>query len=283
MTEMQNAQSIVKALGGRWCGRYGMARCPAHDDQQPSLKVSDNARRLDGIDLHCFRGCDWKDIKAELQRRGLLESEPSRWLRTAQATPARVIVPADDDAAQRARVERAIELWRQSKPLIGTLGHRYFTRHRELAIDCLNLDHVIRWHVGMCAVIALMTDPVTNAPTGIHRTFLNTDGSKRERKMLGRQGVLRLSPDEDVLEGLGICEGVETGLRILLDGWSPIWCATSAGGIERLPTLGGIEALTIFTDDDGAGMSAARACSERWTAADREVRLAQVKDAFNGI
>ena len=37
---------------------------------------------------------------------------------------------------------------------------------------------------------------------------------------------------------------------ILLDGWTPVWCVCNAGGIERFPVLSGIEALTIFVDDD---------------------------------
>ena len=101
--------------------------------------------------------------------------------------------------------------------------------------------------------------------------------------MLGHQGVVRLSPDEDVLEGLGICEGLETSLCTLLDGWAPVWCVCNAGGIERFPVLSGIEALTIFVDDDETetGINAAHSCAERWTEADREVRLARTKDAFD--
>ena len=87
--------------------------------------------------------------------------------------------------------------------------------------------------------------------------------------MLGSQGVVRVSPDEDVTHGLGIAEGVEDALAILASGWEPVWAATSAGMIERFPVLPGIECLTIFADNDGAGVTAAQACAERW--ADREV------------
>ena len=64
-----------------------------------------------------------------------------------------------------------------------------------------------------------MRDPVTDRPTGIHRTYLAADASKIERRMLGRAGCIKLSPDEDVTLGLGICEGLEDGLSILLSGW----------------------------------------------------------------
>jgi hypothetical protein len=65
---MTGARTITEALGGRWCGSYGIVRCPAHDDREPSLKIKDDARNSDGIDVHCFSGCSWQDVKVELQR-----------------------------------------------------------------------------------------------------------------------------------------------------------------------------------------------------------------------
>lgn len=159
-------------------------------------------------------------------------------------------------------------------PLVGTLAVRYFVEYRRLDITPLDLDHSLRWHVGIRAVVALMTDPVSNEPIGIHRTFLDADGAKLQRKMLGRQGVVRLSPDEEVTMGLGITEGVEDGLAVLLSGWAPVWAATSAGAIARFPLLAGIEALTIFSDADSAGMQSAATCRDRWLSAGREVAIA---------
>jgi hypothetical protein len=70
---MMDARTITKTLGGRWYGAYGLARCPAHCDREPSLKVRDDPRKNDGIDLHCFAGCTWQDVKAELTRQGLID------------------------------------------------------------------------------------------------------------------------------------------------------------------------------------------------------------------
>jgi hypothetical protein len=42
--------------------------------------------------------------------------------------------------------------------------------------------------------------------------------------------------------------------------------------------VSGIEALTIFQDEDEAGTKAATACAEVWAEAGREVRFASVKD-----
>jgi hypothetical protein len=65
--------------------------------------------------------------------------------------------------------------------------------------------------------------------------------------------------------GLGVCEGLETGLAIMqrLD-WRPVWTATCAGAIATFPVLPGIESLTIFADCDSAGMRAAETCARRW-------------------
>ena len=74
---MRCARAITKALGGKWQGRYGLCRCPVHADSTPSLKISDSDHR--GIDVHCFAGCDWKDIKNELGDR-VCSAATFRWI-----------------------------------------------------------------------------------------------------------------------------------------------------------------------------------------------------------
>ncbi len=177
----------------------------------------------------------------------------------------------DDDVAHR--TVAALRIWRGSVPLKGTLGERYFIGQRKLAIDDLPLDHALRWNSQAGAVIALMTDAETGEPVGVHRTFLDSAGVKRERKMLGQQGVVRLSPEDAVSTGLGIAEGIEDALAVLLSGWSPVWAATSAGALARLPVLGGIETLTLFADADEPGLQAASACCDSWRRADREAMI----------
>lgn len=154
-----------------------------------------------------------------------------------------------------------------------TPAHRYLEK-RGLSVDRLDLGHCLRWNMRIGAIVAKMVDPVTGNPSGVHRTFINPDGLKRERKMLGRKGVICLSPFEDVTQGLGLVEGVEDGLAVLLSGWSPIWCACDAGNLAKFPVLAGIDCLTIFADADSPGMSAAEPCAERWNAAGREARIA---------
>jgi hypothetical protein len=175
------------------------------------------------------------------------------------------------------RIKAAMRIWRETVRIGGTLAEHYLVEHRKLDVGRLTLDHALRWHGRKQAVIALMTDPVTGEPIGVHRTFLDAHGAKIERKMLGRQGVVRLSPDDSVTTGLGMAEGVEDGIAVLLSGWSPIWVATSAGALARFPVLPGIEALTLFADADEAGIRAAKSCAKKWRAAGREVCLVHGK------
>jgi putative DNA primase/helicase len=125
-----------------------------------------------------------------------------------------------------------------------------------------------------------MTHAVTGEPRAVHRTALKPDGNGKAdvqgfgsaKKMLGpcRGCVIRLSPDDQVLEGLGLTEGIEDGLSIISMGWRPIWVCGSAGAIKTFPVLPGIEALTIFGDPDIGGFENARVCQTRWQEAGRE-------------
>jgi hypothetical protein len=238
---MSLARLITVTMGGTWHGHYGMIKCPCHPDNNPSLQINDDHTKSHGLAVHCHAGCPWEDIKDELCRRGLLNGEAKQ--------PRKAPQQQRHDDSEAHRVEYALTLWAETVSLPDTRGWRYFTEQRGLDLTRLgNFDHVLRWHRQIGAVVALMTDPVINKPTGIHRTILNPDGTKRERKMLGKAGVIRLSPDEDVLEGLGLTEGIEDGLAALLWGFAPVWAAASAWGISSFPVLSGIESLTIFAD-----------------------------------
>ena len=143
-----------------------------------------------------------------------------------------------------------------------------------------DLSHALRWLGGdLNAIVALMTEVATGLPCGAQRIFVSpNDGTKLRKWMLGNAGAIRLSLDQDVTLGLGICEGVEDALTALQGGWSPMWAAGSAGAIAKFPVLDGIEALTIFLNDNAVGIKAAEQCAMRWHGAGREVYLASLKD-----
>jgi putative DNA primase/helicase len=262
---------VARALGGKVIGRDTVrAPGPGHSRADDSLVVWLDAGAPEGFRTFSHAGDDWRvcchHVRAAL---GI----PSRTPDKAVRFWSRPIEAHADNGADR--IARAIAWWQKSSPLPGTMGERYLVERRHLPIDKLgdDLSHVLRWHAGRKCIVALMTDPVKGMPTGVHRTFLANDGSKIDRRMLGRQGIVRLSPDDDVTLALGLTEGVEDGVAVMLTGWAPVWAATSAGAIARFPALGGIEALTLFADADTAGITAATVCAARWHGADRQAEI----------
>jgi putative DNA primase/helicase len=61
------AESIAHALDARRSGSCWMAKCPAHDDRNPSLSI----READGKVLpHCHAGCRQRDVIDALKAKG---------------------------------------------------------------------------------------------------------------------------------------------------------------------------------------------------------------------
>ncbi|MFL1461347.1 toprim domain-containing protein [Roseococcus sp. DSY-14] len=191
--------------------------------------------------------------------------------------------PARPPAPPRTTLELARRIWGECSAAAGTPVETY------LAARGLRLEPGVplRFHPRcprdkaerLPAMVALMTSPETGEPCGVHRTFLEPHGRDRLRDwggklFLGSAGCIRLSPDDDVTVGLGIAEGIETGLAVMQGfGWRPMWAAGSAGAIARFPLLPGVECISVFADTGQAGMNAARACCTRWADAGREALL----------
>ena len=170
-----------------------------------------------------------------------------------------------------------------------------------LIADILERVDAIGWHPsvlfreqghpldgkGLGCIVGVMTDPVTAKPTGaISRTYLYEGLKVGKAKTLGSPvGIVRLSADEDVVEGLCLAEGLETCLGAMAKGFRPCWSTGSAGVMAAFPVLAGVETLTVFADNDasGTGLRAANEAAARWRAAGREthVYLRQILGDFN--
>jgi hypothetical protein len=198
---------------------------------------------------------------------------------------------AKNSRASRSKI--AERIWREAVPPVGTPVQTYLATARCLPLpsDVLDAD-CIRFHtscpfqlrsgklVYVPAMIALMRCVSTNQPKAIHRTALRLDGSGKAdfpehddpKRMLGPASgtAIKLTRNEDVLEGLGIAEGIEDGLTVITAECRPVWVCGSAGAIKTFPVLLGIEALTIFGDPDRRGFNDARVCQRRWQSAGRE-------------
>jgi hypothetical protein len=225
--------------------------------------VVDLVQHLDGV-----------DFKTAVQTLG---GDETRLIRPAP----KVTVPQDDAA----NTARALALWEERSPIDGTLAEEYLRRrHLELPAD----DEALRYY-SPCpfgtgtypCLLALFRDIVTNGPRAIHRIALAPGGILVAKRMLGRVGgcAVKLDADADVEHGLAVGEGIETMIAARMRGFRPGWALGSAGTLKTFPVLDGVDALTIIVDNDApdrngrqAGQEAAVECSQRWTAAGREVR-----------
>jgi putative DNA primase/helicase len=267
-------------------------RYRGRDGGAEALRVFvDGPKRGGWTDFHADAGGDALAFVAHLRRVPLHEAIfwARGWLgeeRAHRDTAPRLDRPRPPPETQReppATLDAARRIWRECVAAEGTLAETY------LAARGLQLEPgaPLRFHPAcprgeaerLPAMVALMSDPATGTPCGLHRTFLEADGrdrlrDRKGRAMLGRAGVVRLVPDTEVTAGLGLAEGIETALAVMQGfAWRPVWAATSAGALSGFPVLPSVEALTIWADPDGAGLDAAETCAARWVAAGREARI----------
>ncbi|QVL47012.1 MAG: toprim domain-containing protein [Thiocapsa sp.] len=165
--------------------------------------------------------------------------------------------------------------------------------HEGLAIRKLRFHPGLPyWHNGRRtgsypAMIAPVTSPKGELIT-LHRTYLTEDGRKAAvaapRKLMAYPEDLRLAGSAIRLEkagaALGITEGIETALAVMLMTGEPAWAATSAGMLERFEPPTDVIALTIWADRDrsGTGERSARILADRMSAhgLTAEVRLPEM-------
>lgn len=250
MTEdiQQQGKAVVEALGGRWTGRAGMCRCPAHADTTPSLSIRLGRTRLL---LHCFAGCRSDEVLRSLLGSGLLRG-------SAGSTAAVLPEPRRGDA------EAARALWTAAGLLAGTPAELWL-RRRGLPTD----SPALRYHpavprgprrtgVVRPALLAAVED--SRGLTGIQRSFFRPDGTgvlvADGRRALGRYGggAVRLHPPCPVL---GLAEGVETALAASTLFGVPCWAMLGSARLTHAELPAVVTRLLIFADNDPAGRRAA--------------------------
>ena len=281
MRPVSLARDLTKALGGRWKGGYGEASCPVpghgqgRGDQDPSLSIYD---RDDGVWVCCFGHCDWRDVREELRRRGLLsEGAHYRPLRP----PTSPVVNEDRERNQG----RAIAIWRASRAATGTLAEEYLRRRgitMALPPSIRFLDQ--HWHKESRRQWPTMVAGVQNAEgrlCAIHRTWLAIDGSGKapvppnsEKKSLGPVGggAVRLAL---AAETVALAEGVEDALAILQMTGTPAWAVIGTSGFISVELPHHIRRVILAPDGDEAGEKIIDPAAQRLVRAGIEVRVAR--------
>src|SRR3546814_4029509 len=111
----EQADRIVRQLGGKWQGDFAMCRCPAHADGKASLSIRVGER---AVLFHCFAGCTADAIMSALRT-------------------GKILAPANHDPGQRQDSKTdlnklALAVWRHAEPFAGTLADRYLREGRSI-------------------------------------------------------------------------------------------------------------------------------------------------------
>ena len=199
----EQADRIVRQLGGKWQGDFAMCRCPAHADGKVSLSIRVGER---AVLFHCFAGCTADAIMSALRT-------------------GKILAPANHDPGQRQDSKTdlnklALAVWRHAEPFAGTLADRYLREGRSIVPDGINARFDPRCQCGAGAAKAfapaLIVPIEENAGVvAIHRTFLRPDGRWKAdmdepKRMLGNPGVGAVRWGGVPLDGiLRLAEGVE--------------------------------------------------------------------------
>lgn len=277
---------LARALGGRRCGAGFLARCPAHEDREPSLSLG--LGRDGRLLARCMAGCGFGAIRAELVRRGLLADrwsgpppDPIAILRARHEARERA------EAAEAERIARARGVWARCRPIRPGGPADCYLRSRGLApADGSSWPATIREAAdreGPVLVAALARWP-SREVVAVQITRLAADGRKRAgadpvRVTLGvaRGAACRLrpwSPGRPIV----LAEGLEDGLAVALaDPDVAPWACLGARNAARIALPESAEVI-LALDTDDAGRRAAAEAARELAARGHLVRTARLPD-----
>ena len=272
------AEDIARVLNGRRSGSGWLCRCPAHDDHNPSLSITER----DGKTLvKCWGGCEQGAVIDALKRKGVWASKAfsASWERK----------PSSKSTAGPDRVRDPMKPWRNALAFrTASAAHRYLanrgieiTASETLSLRCSSDQW--HWptqsrHPALLARVAL----ADGSDLTSHMTFLTHDGHKAalgDKTRLFAAGGKTAgggvwfgvpSPESEFLIGEGI-ESTLSGMRIF--DCQAGCAALSANGIRALILPTAARRARIFADNDvlGQGVVAARDAARRWIIEGRAV------------
>ena len=206
--------------------------------------------------LQALRGSDFNTVLCEVERTlGMLPS----------------VSAARDDAPAPERMKKLVQrIWDEARPLaIGDEVDRYL---KGRGLTLATYPTAIRCHPALGyfqkdgaakprkiaeypAMLACVRSAGGDAVT-LHRTYLQ-DSRKLmapdAKKVLcaGFSGAaVRLGEPGDEL---ALCEGIETGIAVMLATGKPVWSALSAGNLEKVVVPESVRQVCIYADNDADG------------------------------
>jgi hypothetical protein len=274
------------------CSECGPFKRMSRNQRKPVMRVYRIEPGFAGY--HCAR-CG---VKGAARDRNSTPPDPVKVAKVRAAAVER------DRVLKVERLSKALWLWSNRKPVIGSIAEHYLRDIRGYGgpvpatlgflpargeyppamIAAFGLAHEVE-----PGVIAI----ADRAVTGVHLTRLKSDGSgkatfedpdEHAKIMIGHSAgsPIVLAPPNDLL-GLAITEGIEDGLSVHEDIGLGTWAAGSA---SRMPALARvvpsyIDCTTVIADDDGDGRRSAAELADSIHARSMDARaiIVMAKDA----
>ena len=254
--EIFSAESIANRLQKcRQNGNGWLTCCPAHDDHNPSLSISEGS---DGkVLFHCFVCKDQKKVIRALVDLGLWHNGHR----------------SEEHALAKKIWDSSLSL---NSPKAGPA--RAYLEKRGIQVDIAVLEN-LRFHPSLAyyenkifkgqypALVGRISNK-NHTQIGLQRIYLDNHGNKapvsEPKKVLGktRGGTIKFSKADEVLH---LAEGPETALGILGATKEPVWSTVTAGGMQDFEPHTNVKQVHIWVDQDksGAGEKVSTALANR--------------------
>lgn len=256
-------------LNGTGHGHSFTCKCPAHDDQNPSLSITLQGDRLV---MKCFAGCETRTVLEKLT----LGSVPKS---------------GDPSNSSKSTQRRLIELWSSCQDLSATATieniANLYLRNRGLHLP--EIPGALRFHPSLQywrdkkivgefpALVAKIVNREGNL-IALQRIYLQPNGTKIEnceaKKIYGKYsgGCTWLGKPKDQV---AVVEGLETGLAVWLSTKLPVCVAHSASNIPKQTFPDEVIAIHIYADCDQnqVGERYATALAEKLWQSGRTVKI----------
>jgi hypothetical protein len=268
-----NAAGIARQLGATLQGHNWRVPCPCGCGYALSFRDALDGRLL----VHCFGGCDFPTIFAELVQHGLLDDDD---MILGASSPRDQAICYDIDRRRR-KIEQASKIYAngiQDERIGVYLRSRLLRQTSPILRFAEEAPH--RTGARLPAMLAPIID-ADGEQIGVHMTYLRRDGGgkadlpkefQRETRGALAGGAIRLirfNPEVELI----LCEGIETALSAAEIFGLPAWSAVYAGGLRSLVLPPEARRVLIAADHDEAGRQCALAARDRWAAEGRAVRV----------
>lgn len=289
---MNSAADIIAALGGN--PNNGMCHCPAHDDQNPSLHVSEkNGKVL----VKCHTGCSQEAVIERLRAGGLWNknkttmktnkqpfSDQEHEYHTKFVTEAWPILRAAAENKAGSTIDylqgRSIDLMPESLLFLS----------RQSARKLQSKIAGFKPYPAMVAPIIGVT-----GLQGVLVTYLTRDGrrnlhSMKSKKNIrriygkGKGGYIQLGKIDRAKppKKLYIGEGIETALSpSMLTNYHPAIAVPGGNFIDITPPPAAELILVADNDASGQGLKKAQDAASLWASMGRSVQVALAPDRYN--